>query len=239
MHEKKAVRGRAPPYRDKGFVACCFQNFGFGSLIALQSAPSHNIRPSDFRNKWLVETSLQLHDGKNTQSLVFTRDFLRFSRVSSRHKETNQPPKGIPGETRQTTTHHLSSQVNFIYIALLTIQIVTKQLHNIKIGKLCVNNVKWQDLTLNFQFNFHYWILWWHHPSQFSLNSICAIKSMISLEMKCPQLSKPEATAARNKNSICERMEKKPWEKPGSVGGPVSLWPDELAVCFNCSKVRL
>ncbi len=30
-----------------------------------------------------------------------------------------------------------TSQVTFIYIALLTIQIVTKQLHNIKIGKLC------------------------------------------------------------------------------------------------------
>ncbi len=32
---------------------------------------------------------------------------------------------------------------------------------------------------------------------------------MISLEMKCPQLSKPEMTAARNKNSIGDRMEKK------------------------------
>ncbi len=32
-----------------------------------------------------------------------------------------------------------------IYIALLTIQIVSKQLHNIKIGKSSVNNVKWQD----------------------------------------------------------------------------------------------
>ncbi len=42
---------------------------------------------------------------------------------------------------------------------------------------------------------------------------------MIVLEMKCPQLSKPEATAARNQNSIGDRMEKKPWEKPGSVGG--------------------
>ncbi len=40
---------------------------------------------------------------------------------------------------------------------------------------------------------------------------------MIVLEMKCPQLSKPEATAARNENSIGDRMEKKPWEKPGSV----------------------
>ncbi len=45
------------------------------------------------------------------------------------------------------------------------------------------------------------------------------MKSMILLEMKCPQLSKPEATAARNQNSIGDRMEKKPWEKPGSVGG--------------------
>ncbi len=42
---------------------------------------------------------------------------------------------------------------------------------------------------------------------------------MILLEMTCPQLSKPEATAARNENSIGDRMEKKPWEKPGSVGG--------------------
>ncbi len=41
---------------------------------------------------------------------------------------------------------------------------------------------------------------------------------MIVLQVKCPQLSKPEATAARNENSIGDRMEKKPWEKPGSVG---------------------
>ncbi len=32
----------------------------------------------------------------------------------------------------------VSSQVTFIYIAPLTIQIVTKQLHNIKIGKLSI-----------------------------------------------------------------------------------------------------
>ncbi len=37
-----------------------------------------------------------------------------------------------------------SSQVTFIYMALLTIQIVTKQLHNIKIGKKCVNNVNYK-----------------------------------------------------------------------------------------------
>ncbi len=61
---------------------------------------------------------------------------------------------------------------------------------------------------------------------------------MILLEMKCPQLSKPEATAARNQNSIGDRMEKKPCEKPGSVGGPVPLWPDKPAVCSNCSIRR-
>ncbi len=56
------------------------------------------------------------------------------------------------------------------------------------------------------------------------------MKSMIVLEMKCPQLSKTEATAARNQNSIDDRMEKKPWEKPGSVGGPVPLRPDKPVV---------
>ncbi len=35
--------------------------------------------------------------------------------------------------------------------------------------------------------------------------------------MKCPQLSKPEATTARNQNTIGDRMEKKPWVKSGSV----------------------
>ncbi len=48
-----------------------------------------------------------------------------------------------------------------------------------------------------------------HHPAQFSLNSICVINLTISLEMKCPQLSTPEATAKRNQNSIGDRMEKK------------------------------
>ncbi len=64
--------------------------------------------------------------------------------------------------------------------------------------------------------------------------------------MKCPQLSKPEATAARNQNSIGDRTEKKPWEKPGSVGGPFLLWPDDTAVqlqllqvCLQVSSVKI
>ncbi len=47
---------------------------------------------------------------------------------------------------------------------------------------------------------------------------------------------KPEATAVRNQNSIREIMEKKPWEKPGSVGEPVPLWPDEPAVLFQLQQ---
>ncbi len=36
---------------------------------------------------------------------------------------------------------------------------------------------------------------------------------------------------ARNQNSIGDRTEKKTWEKPGSVGGPVpGCWPDEPVV---------
>ncbi len=45
--------------------------------------------------------------------------------------------------------------------------------------------------------------------------------------MKCPQLSKPEVTAAGTKTPSVTEWRKKPWEKPGSVGGPVLLRPDE------------
>ncbi len=54
--------------------------------------------------------------------------------------------------------------------------------------------------------------------------------------MKCPQLSKPEATAARNENSIGDRMEKKPWEKPGSVRGASSPPPDRISSLFQLQQ---
>ncbi len=57
--------------------------------------------------------------------------------------------------------------------------------------------------------------------------------------MKCPQLSKPEATAARNQNSIGDRTRKKPLEKPGSVGGPFLLWPDDTAVQFQLLQSQI
>ncbi len=69
-----------------------------------------------------------------------------------------------------------------------------------------------------------------------SVYNICAIKSMIVLEMKCPQLSKPEATAARNENSIGDRMEKKPWEKPGSVGGASSPPARRISSLFQLQQ---
>ncbi len=40
-------------------------------------------------------------------------------------------------------------------------------------------------------------------------HGVSHFKTVISLEMKCPQLSKPEATMARNQNSIGDRTEKK------------------------------
>ncbi len=86
------------------------------------------------------------------------------------------------------------------------------------------------------------------------LNSVMASSSSVQfktflfnqvddmLEMRCPQLSKPEATAARNQNSIGDRTEeKKTCEKPGSVGGAFLLWPDDPAVQFQllqCQIVR-
>ncbi len=71
------------------------------------------------------------------------------------HPPTAKPKKNDTGLLLHTKSRGVgvkSSQVTFIYIALLTIQIVTKH---------CTfyNNVKWQDLTLNYLLNaFHYWI---------------------------------------------------------------------------------
>jgi len=52
-------------------------------------------------------------------------------------------------------------------------------------------------------------------------------RSIILLNIKCPQLSKPKAKAKveRNRNSISDIMEKKKklWEKTGSVGGQFSF----------------
>ncbi len=38
--------------------------------------------------------------------------------------------------------------------------------------------------------------------------------------------------------SVTERR-KKPWEKPGSVGGPFLLWPDEPAVQFQLLQSQI
>ncbi len=86
---------------------------------------------------------------------------------------------------------------------------------------------------------FHYWIQWCHCSAQFSLNSICGIKSVISLEMKCPQLSKPEATTARNQNSIGDRTEKKTLGETRLSRGASSPLARRTSSCSNCSKVSV
>ncbi len=107
----------------------------------------------------------------------------------------------------------------------------------------------WQNFIfwVNYPFKRNYWINYSINPNiefsdviiQFSLNSICAIKSTISLKIKCPQLSKPEATAARNQNSICDRTEKKPWEKPGSVGGASSPLARRTSSLFQLQQSQI
>ena len=96
-----------------------------------------------------------------------------------------------------------SSQVTFIYIALFTIQIVSKQLHS--------DNMKITQQRL-------------------SLEENCVIihlkygRSIILLNIECPQLSKPKAkaTVARNQNSISDRMEKKTLGEPRLCRGQFS-----------------
>ncbi len=54
---------------------------------------------------------------------------------------------------------------------------------------------------------------------------------MIVLEMKCPQLSKPEATTARNQNSIGDRTEKKTLGETRLSWGassPLARWTSSL-----------
>jgi len=83
-----------------------------------------------------------------------------------------------------------SSQVTFIYIALFTIQIVSKQLHS-------------DNMT------------------------IIQHRSIILLNIKFPQLSKPEARQQwqGTKTPSAERMEKKTLGEPRLSRGPVLLWP--------------
>ncbi len=41
---------------------------------------------------------------------------------------------------------------------------------------------------------------------------------------------------ARNQTPLVTEWRKKPWEKPGSIGWPVLLWPDEPAVVPTAAK---
>ncbi len=117
-----------------------------------------------------------------------------------------------------------SCQVKSVYVWMFGFHVVNK----LYLG----SSLRWLSVDIRY-------IQWWHRPAQFSLNSICAIKPTISLEIKCPQLNKSEVRAARNQNSIGDRTEKKPWEKPGSVGGPFLLWPDETSCLFQLQQSQI
>ncbi len=108
-----------------------------------------------------------------------------------------------------------------------------KALHSIKIGKLCQSKMT----GFNTQFSAECITL---------LNLVMVSSSSVQLNDFAGNEDSPTKHArgeegtkrARNQNSIGDRMEKKPWEKPGSVGGPVPLRPDEPVVCSNCIKVK-
>ncbi len=77
--------------------------------------------------------------------------------------------------------------------------------------------------------------------SSVQFKNFCSIKSTILLEMKCPQLSKPEATAARNQNSIGDRTrrEKNLGRNQAQSGGHFSSGQTTQQFNSNCCKVRL
>ncbi len=62
---------------------------------------------------------------------------------------------------------------------------------------------------------------------------------MIVLEMKCPQLSKPEATAARNENSIGDRMEKKLLTAQAREAAIVTLTQRQATTTSRNARVTL
>ncbi len=62
---------------------------------------------------------------------------------------------------------------------------------------------------------------------------------MILLQMKCPQLSKPEATAARNQNSIDDRMEKQNLGETRLSRGASSPLARQTSSLFQLQQSRI
>ncbi len=83
-------------------------------------------------------------------------------------------------------------------------------------------------LNAHFQLKaFHYWIQWCHRPAQFSLNSICnQVGDIAGNEVSPTKQARGDNSKEPKIQSMKERR-KKPWEKPGSVGGAVPFWSDE------------
>ncbi len=116
-----------------------------------------------------------------------------------------------------------SSQVTFIYIAFYTIPIVSKQRYSVNRNIVCLKSTKVNSLIIKSCY----------HPVQLSSNSVCAISQA------SPTISKPKMTAARNQNSIVDRMEEKNLGRSQvQSGGSVVLWPDETSMAWFNSRLR-
>jgi len=100
-------------------------------------------------------------------------------------------------------------QFNYLlYMELYTIQVVSKLLSSVFIQFCSMTVLK---IIKNHKAALETTVMSSSSSVQFSSNSVSSFKSIILLNIECPQ-----------RNQISDRMEKpKAWEKAGSVGGPV------------------
>ncbi len=73
-----------------------------------------------------------------------------------------------------------------------------------------------------------------HRPAQFSSKSLFNQVDDIAGN----EVSPTKQARGTKPPSVTERR-KKPWEKPGSVGGPFLLWPDDTAVQFQLLQSQI
>ncbi len=123
-----------------------------------------------------------------------------------------------------------SSQVTFIYIALYTILIVSKQLYRVKQENSL--SVMQEDNNKSF-FQFKS-VHWWFSVDviQFSSLPIVSVQSV-----KRPQISKPKATEARTQNSIGDRDWVENLGRNQAQSGAVLLWSDETRTAWFNSRL--
>ncbi len=117
-----------------------------------------------------------------------------------------------------------SIKVTFIYIALYTILIVSKQLYRVKQE----NSLSIMQEDINKSFfqlkSVHWWFQCWHHPVPLSSNNVCAI-SQVS-----PNKQAKGDSGKDPKLYLWQKLSRKPWEQPGTVRGS-SAWRGLILGC--------